>query len=101
VPRLSEFYPGICLTNEEKSRKNLSQSKKNLSQVNKNLSHSRLYILPKSRTHYKALTNTRVTNPTHTHTIKQYKTKMERRNERQHCIGAVVHGGFILKIDIY
>jgi len=25
VPRLCEFYPGICLTAEEKARKNLSQ----------------------------------------------------------------------------
>jgi len=25
VPRLCEFYPGICLTTEEKARKNLSQ----------------------------------------------------------------------------
>jgi hypothetical protein len=24
VPRLCELYPGICLTNEEKARKNLS-----------------------------------------------------------------------------
>jgi len=38
VPRLYEFYPVICLTTEEKGRKNLSQGKKNLSQVNKNLS---------------------------------------------------------------
>ena len=38
VPRLCEFYPGICLTTEEKARKNLSQGKKNLSQVKKNLS---------------------------------------------------------------
>ena len=28
VPRLCEFYPGICLTIEEKARKNLSQGKK-------------------------------------------------------------------------
>jgi hypothetical protein len=27
VPRLYEFYPGICLTSEEKARKNLSQGK--------------------------------------------------------------------------
>jgi len=39
VPRLCEFYPGICLTTEEKARKNLSQGKKNLSHVKKNLSH--------------------------------------------------------------
>jgi hypothetical protein len=38
VPRIYEFYPGICLTTEEKARKNLSQGKKNLSQVKKNLS---------------------------------------------------------------
>jgi len=40
VPRLYEIYPGICLTTEEKARKNLSQGKKNLSQIKKNLSHS-------------------------------------------------------------
>jgi hypothetical protein len=50
VPRLCEFYPGICLKTEEKSRKNLSEGKKNLSQVKKNLSHSTVYILPKTPT---------------------------------------------------
>ena len=35
VPRLCKFYPGICLTTEEKARKTLSQGKKNLSQVKK------------------------------------------------------------------
>ena len=38
LSRLCEFYPGICLTTEEKGRKNLSKGKKNLSQVKKNLS---------------------------------------------------------------
>jgi hypothetical protein len=28
--RLCEFYPGICLTTEEKARKNISQGKENL-----------------------------------------------------------------------
>jgi hypothetical protein len=74
VPRLCEFYPGICLTTEEKARKNLSQGKKNLSQVKKNLSHSTVYVLPKTPTHYKALINTHITKPTHTHTTKQYET---------------------------
>jgi len=32
APSLREFYPGICLTTEEKARKNLSQGKENLSQ---------------------------------------------------------------------
>jgi len=40
VPRLCEFYPGICLTTEEKAQKNLSQGKRNLSQ-------STVCILPK------------------------------------------------------
>ena len=68
MPRLCEFYPGICLTTEEKARKNLSQGKKNLSQVKKNLSQSTVYILPKTPTHYKTLTNTHITKPPHTHT---------------------------------
>jgi hypothetical protein len=41
VPRLCEFYPGICHTTEENSRKNLCQGKKNLSQVKKNLSQGK------------------------------------------------------------
>ena len=63
VPRLCEFYPGICLTTEEKARKNLSQVKKNLSQ-------STVYILP-THTH----------THTHRHTLQnninppQYKLK--------------------------
>jgi hypothetical protein len=54
MPCLCEFYPGICLTTEEKAQKNLSQGKKNLSQGKKNpsqgtktLSQSTVYILPK------------------------------------------------------
>jgi hypothetical protein len=80
VPCLCEFYPGICLTTEEKARKNLRQGKKNLSQVKKNLSQSTVYILPKTPTHYKGLTHTQthththITKLTHTHTTKQYKT---------------------------
>ena len=41
MPRLCEFYPGICLTTAEKARKNLSQGKKNLSQGKKNLSQGK------------------------------------------------------------
>ena len=32
VSRLCELYPGVCLTTEEKSGKNVSQGKKNFSQ---------------------------------------------------------------------
>ena len=59
VPRLCEFYPGICLTTEEKSRKNLSQGSRRVL----------VYILPK-HTHYKTHTYT----PQHTHITKQFKT---------------------------
>jgi hypothetical protein len=30
VPRLGELYPGICLTTEEKTRKNLSQGSRTI-----------------------------------------------------------------------
>ena len=87
LPRLCEFYPGICLTTEEKARKNLSQGKKNLSQVKKNLSQvkknlsqSTVYILPKhphftkpSQTH--TLQNPHIHTHTHlTHIINNIKT---------------------------
>ena len=44
MPCLREFYPGFCLTTEEKARKNLSQGKKNISWVNKNLSQNTVYV---------------------------------------------------------
>jgi hypothetical protein len=88
VPRLCEFYPGICLTTEGKTRKNLSQDKKNLSQVKKNLSHSTVYILPKHPHLTKPSQTHTLQNPlrhththTHTHTLQnnikpaQYKLK--------------------------
>jgi hypothetical protein len=77
VPRLCEFYPGICLTPEEKAWKNLSQGKKNLSQVKKILSQSTYYqkhphITKPSQTH--TLQNPLIRPHAHTHTTKQYKT---------------------------
>jgi len=48
LPRLCDFYPGICLKNEEKARKNLGQGSRRIP------------------THYKTYT--------HTHTSKQYQT---------------------------
>jgi hypothetical protein len=68
VPRLCEFCPGIFLITEEKARKYISQGKENLSHVKKNLCQNRVYILPKTPTHYKTLTNTHITKSTHTHT---------------------------------
>jgi hypothetical protein len=65
VPRLCEFYPGICVINEEKAQKNLHQGKRNLIQVKKNLSQNTVYILPKHAhitkpTHYKTNTHTHI-----------------------------------------
>jgi len=57
VPCFCKFYPGICLTTEEKSQKNLSQGSRRVL----------VYILPK-RTHYKTHTYT------HPHITKQFKT---------------------------
>jgi hypothetical protein len=44
VPRRCEVYPGICLTTEEKARKNLSQGTKNLSQGTKTSVRVTIYI---------------------------------------------------------
>ena len=69
MSHLCKFYPGICLTTEEKARKNLSQGSRRVL----------VYILPK-RTHYKTHTYTHlhITKPTYTHThphiTKQFKT---------------------------
>jgi hypothetical protein len=85
VSRLWEFYPGICLTTEEKARKNLTQGNKNLSHAEKNLSQSIVYIYqnthtlqnPHKHTYYKTHTRTHA----HTHTLQnniktpQYKLK--------------------------
>jgi len=59
VPRLCVFYPGICLTTEEKAGKNLNEGKKTIRQVKKNL-----------RVQYTYYQNTH----TNTHITKQYKT---------------------------
>jgi hypothetical protein len=67
----ASFTLAFFFTTEEKARKTLSQGKNNLSQVKKNLSRSTVYILPKTPTQYKALTNTCITKPTHTHTTEQ------------------------------
>jgi len=68
VPRLCEFYPGICLTTEEKARKNLSQGKKTSVTVQYTYYQKHPHITKPSQTHT-------LQNPlTHTHTTKQYKT---------------------------
>jgi hypothetical protein len=69
VPILCEFYTGICLTTEEKARKNHTQGKTNLSQVNINLSQNTVYILPRNQHIIKPTQTHTLQNPlTHTHT---------------------------------
>jgi len=91
MPRLCEFYPGICLTTEEKSRKNLNQGKKNLSQVKKNLSQSTVYIYQNTHTLQNPHKTHTLQNPyihahththTHTHITKQYSVNSVLKNTR-------------------
>ena len=58
MPHLCEFYPGICLTPEEKAWKNLSQGSRRVL----------VYILPKHN--YK----THIQTHQHPHIKKQFKT---------------------------
>jgi hypothetical protein len=106
VPRLCEFYPGICLTTEEKARKNLSQGKKNLSQVKKDLSQSTVYIYYQNthtfqNPHKHIQTHTRT--HAHTHTFQnniktpQYKLiqntigKQHNGEKEEHLVSDVVN----------
>ena len=66
VHRLCEFYPGICLTTEEKAWVNLSQDKKNLGQ-------STVYIL-REHPHITKRTQTHTLQNPHTHTHTHHKT---------------------------
>ena len=69
VPRLCEFYPGICLTTEEKAWKNLSQGSRRVL----------VYILPNTHTLQNLHTHTHthtLQNP-HTHTHQRTKTRLE------------------------
>jgi ABC-type Zn2+ transport system substrate-binding protein/surface adhesin len=78
VPRLCEFYPGICLTTtEKKARENLSHGKKNLSQVKKVLRVQYTYYQnthplqnPQIYTHTHTQTHTHTYTHTNTHTHK-------------------------------
>jgi hypothetical protein len=94
VPRLCEFYPGICLTTEGKARKNLSQGKKNRTQVKKNLSQSTVYILPKTPAHYKTLTNTHINALVHIrYCLFSYRilSTCHRNGHRLFCVNSCTH----------
>jgi hypothetical protein len=67
-PVFASFTLAFALQPRKKHGKTSVRVKKNLSHVKKNLSHSTVYILRKTPTHYKTLTNTHITKPTCTHT---------------------------------
>jgi hypothetical protein len=81
VFRLCEFYPGSCLTTEEKARKTHSQGKKTSVRLRKTsvkvqyeytYYQKHLHITKLSQT--PSLQNLLIHTHTHTHTIKLYKT---------------------------
>jgi hypothetical protein len=82
VPYLCEFYSGICLTTEEKARKNLIQGMKSLSQVKKNLrvqytcyqSTHTTHTLQNPYIHTHTLQNPHTHTHTRTHITKEFKT---------------------------
>jgi hypothetical protein len=52
VPRLGEFYPGICLTTEEKARKNLSQGSRTIRIHRPNHKITQITVLSRNTTIY-------------------------------------------------
>jgi len=98
VPRLCEFYPGICLPTEEKARKNLSQCSRSVIHITYYQNTHILQNYTHTHTYYKTHTYTHITKHTHTHThtlqnnIKppQYKLKQTQYkiypNENSHKI---------------
>jgi hypothetical protein len=72
VPRVCEFYPGICLTTEGKAGRNLSQGKKNSEysiHITKIPTHYKTYTKPTHMpTYYKTHAYTHI--HTHTHNYK-------------------------------
>ena len=93
VPRLCECNPGICLTTEEKARKNLSQGRRRVlvyilhitktsTQLQNPNIHTHAHITKPTHTHTHTLqnpyihTSTHYKTHTHTHThiTQQYKT---------------------------
>jgi hypothetical protein len=92
VPLLCEFFPGICLTTEEKARKNLSQRKKNLSQVKKNLGQSKIYIYQNTHTLQNPHTQTHYKTHTHAHPL-QSNIKPPQYKLKQNAIGKATQLG--------
>jgi hypothetical protein len=50
VPRLCELYPGICLTTEEKARKNLSQGSRTIRIHKPNNTNTQITVLNSNTT---------------------------------------------------
>jgi hypothetical protein len=50
VPRLGELYPGICLTTEEKARKNFSQGSRTIRIHRPNKKNTQITVLNRNTT---------------------------------------------------
>jgi hypothetical protein len=89
VPRLCEFYPGICLATEEKAQKNLSEGKKNLNQINKHLRQCTVHVLPihpliHIHTHAHKQTHTHTNTHPHKHTLQNNIITVDRGTKCTH-----------------
>jgi hypothetical protein len=80
-----EFYPGICLTTEEKDGKTSVRIRK-IFQDKKNLGQDTVYILPKhphTLTHTHTHTHTHI--HTHTHTLQNNITPPQYKLKQTQC----------------
>ena len=91
MPRLCEFYPGICLTNEEKARQNLSQGKKKLSQSTVNILPKHPHITKPSQT--QTLQNPHIHTRTHTHRLQNNIKPPQYNSNKMMHIGKATQWG--------
>ena len=95
MPRLCEFYPGICLTNEEKARQNLSQGKKKLSQSTVNILPKHPHITKPSQT--QTLQNPHIHTRTHTHRLQNNIKPPQYKLKQTQCKLSSLHAGRLTK----
>ena len=97
VPRLCEFYPGICLTTEEKAWKNLSQGKTlqnpqphitkhthTLQNPQKHTHTLHPHIRKPSQTHQKRATHYKTLTIQNTHTLQNHQKPSQTHHTPTH-----------------
>jgi len=85
-PVFASFTLAFALQLGEKHGKTSVRVRKTSVRLRKNFSQSTVYILPKTSTHYKTLTNTHITKPTrtHTHTRARARARAQTRTTKQY-----------------